>query len=156
MDHGRVVLSLFVVAALIVGTAGYDSIQGDRSADVDVANDADAYLALEETGNTIQNGKAGTVLLLRNQFGTSVDLSITDVSTTDGVTYQGLQVSGVDTGDTATLGTGDTARLQVECTSHSDGSITVDIEATGDGISFETSRTVTVSCESSTTTTTSN
>jgi len=146
MDHGRTVLALFVVAALIVGTAGYDSIQSERSADVEVADDADAYLALEETGATIQNGSTGDVLELTNQFGTSIDVSVTDVSTSGGVTNQGLTAS--------SLGTGATAAIEVSCTSDSDGTITVDIEAAGDGIRFETTKTVAVECESSSTTTT--
>jgi hypothetical protein len=140
IDHGRAVLALFVIAALIVGTAGYDSIQGDRSADVEVASDADAYLGIQETGNTIPNGSTGSVLVLTNQFGTSVDLRISDVTTSDNVTNEGLT--------TSTLGAGDTAALEVTCTSASDGTITVDIEASGDGISFETTKTVAVSCKS--------
>ncbi|WP_323676729.1 hypothetical protein [Halorubellus sp. PRR65] len=144
MNHGRIVLAMFVIAALIVGTAGYDSIQGDRSADVEVANDADAYLALEETGATIENGSTGEVLRLTNQFGTTVDLVITDVETSSGVTNEGLNRSTRDPGKTATL--------NVTCTSASTGIITVDIEATGDGISFQTTRTITVACQSSMTT----
>mgnify|MGYP006276002619 CR=1 FL=1 len=149
IDHGRAVLAMFVIAALIVGTAGYDTIQGDRSADVDVANDTDAYLALQETGTGIENGSTGNVLEVTNQFGTSIDVTITDVSTSDGVTYQNLNDrNGDETGDTAALGTGETAKLEVSCTSASAGSVTVDIEATGDGITFETTTTVAVQCES--------
>jgi hypothetical protein len=146
IDHRRAVLALFVVAALIVGTAGYDSVQSERSADVNVATDADAYLALEPTGTTIENESTGPVLKLTNQFGTSVDVSITDLSTNGGVAVQGLT-------DTS-LGTGDATSLEVTCTTANDGTVTVDIEATGDGIAFETTETVAVSCEGASTTTT--
>lgn len=146
IDHGRAVLALFVIAALIVGTAGYDSVQSERSADVNVANDADAYLALEPTGTSIENGSTGTVLVATNQFGTSVDVSYTDVSTSDGVAVQGLTAT--------SLGTGETSSLEVTCTTASDGTVTVDIEATGDGIAFEKTETIAVSCEGSSTTTT--
>ncbi|WP_227130681.1 hypothetical protein [Halorubellus salinus] len=141
IDHGRAVLALFVIAALIVGTAGYDSIQSERSADVNVANDADAYLALEETGTPIENGSTGPVLVVTNQFGTNVDISVTVESTSENVTSGSLTAED--------LGPGKSVELQATCESNESGELIAEIEAQGDGIQFRTTTTLVVECVSS-------
>lgn len=141
MNHRRVILALFVVAAAIMGTTGFSTLQADRTVDVQVADDAQAYLQIDETGTQIKTGETGGVLALTNQFSESVDLSIS-VTTTDDIQSQGL--------DTRSIATGETATLEVTCSQTSDGTITVDIEASGDEISFERSgHEVAVDCEPS-------
>lgn len=139
MNHRRAILALFVVAAAIMGTTGFSTLQADRTVDVQVADDAQAYLQINETGTQITEGETGGVLALTNQFSESVDLSIS-VTTNDDIQSQGL--------DTRSIATGETATLEVNCSQTSDGTITVDIEASGDEISFEKSgREVAVDCE---------
>jgi hypothetical protein len=123
-----------------MGTASYSTIQSDRTVDVQVAGDDKAYLVIEETRNEIENGTTGTALELTNQFAESVGLSIS-VRTDDDITSEGLNKTTIDTGEAAAL--------EVECgdTQTTEGTITVDITADGDEVSFETSdRDVEVEC----------
>lgn len=141
MNHRRAILALFVVAATIMGTTGYSTVQSERTVDVQVTDtDANAYLGIEETGTAIENGTTGTVVELTNQFGESVDLSIR-MTTSEDITNRGLTDRTIDPGETAAL--------EVRCrdSQTSAGTIAVDVEASGDGVSFEKlDREVTVMC----------
>jgi hypothetical protein len=130
VNHRRAILALFVVAAAITGTTGFSTLQSDRTVDVQVAGDDEAYLQIVETGTQIKKDKTGAVLKLTNQFSESVDLSIS-VTTDDDIQSQGL--------DTRSIDPSKTAKLEVKCSQESSGTITVDIEASGDEISFEKS-----------------
>ena len=66
MKHQRLILSLFVLAAVITGAAGYSSIQAQRSVDVTVANDEDGYLAVETYNPVITNGTTDSALKITN------------------------------------------------------------------------------------------
>ena len=141
MDHKQGILCLFITAATIMGTAGYSTIQSDRTVDVQVAGDDEAYLVINETRSTIDNGSTGTPLELTNQFAESVELSISVKSTQGDITSEGLNRTNIDPGEAAAL------QVKCEDTQTSDGTITVDITADGDEVSFETSdRDVAVAC----------
>lgn len=140
-DHFRVILLLFVVAAAIVGTSGYSAIQADRSTDVAVVDDDQAYIVIDETEDEIANGSTGTALEVTNQFAEPVEVTATPTHSPDGITVEGF--------DSSPVGVGNTADLKVRCgdSRMSDGTITVDLTAEGDETSFETSdEAVTVRC----------
>ena len=141
MNHKQGILCLFIIAATIMGTAGYSTIQSDRRVDVQVAGDDEAYLVIDETKNKIDNGSTGEPLELTNQFAESVELSISVRSTEGDITSEGLNRTTIDTGEAAAL------QVKCEDTQTSDGTITVDITAAGDEVSFETTdRDVKVKC----------
>jgi hypothetical protein len=141
VNHKQGILCLFIIAATIMGTAGYSTIQSDRIVDVQVAGDDEAYLVIDETKNEIDNGSTGEPLELTNQFAESVELSISVKSTEGNITSEGLNDTIIDTGEAAAL------QVKCEDTQTSGGIITVDITADGDEISFETSdRDVKVKC----------
>ena len=129
MNHSRAILALFVVAALITGTTGYSTIQAERGVDVETAADGNAYLALEETGTAIENGTAGKAVYITNQFGTDVSVSVDVTASDSGITSQGLNRSD--------LAAGDTAALEVQCSTDTDQTLTVDVEAESTDISTE-------------------
>jgi len=142
-NHLRVVLLLFVVAAAIVGTSGFSVIQAERSTDVAVVDDNQAYLVIETTGNEIKNGSTGTVLTVKNQFAEPVEVTAMPTESSDDITVQGFDSSSIDVGSTADL--------KVRCSDSrtSDGTITVDLTAEGDETSFEMSdKDVDVQCTS--------
>jgi len=142
-NHLRVVLLLFVVAAAIVGTSGFSVIQAERSTDVAVVDDNQAYLVIETTGNEIKNGSTGTVLTVTNQFAEPVEVTATSTESPDDITVQGFNSSSIDVRETA--------GLEVRCGASrtSAGTITVDLTAEGDETSFETSdKDVEVQCTS--------
>jgi len=140
-DHLRVILLLFVVAAAIVGTSGYSMVQADRSTDVAVVDDDQAYLVIDETETDIPNGSTGTALEVTNQFAEPVEVTATSTHSPDGITVEGFDSSPVEVGNTADL--------KVRCgdSQTSAKTITVDLTAEGDETSFETSdEAVTVQC----------
>lgn len=139
-DHLRIILLLFVVAAAIVGTSGYSAIQADRSTDVAVVDDDQAYIVIDETEDEIANGSTGTALTVTNQFAEPVEVTATPTHSPDGITVEGFNSTSIEVEETASL--------QVRCgdSRMSDGTITVDLTAEGDETSFETSDEVTVQC----------
>lgn len=147
MNHQRVVLGLFVVAALIVGTAGYDTIRADRSVDVAVADDDEAYLAIERTGDAIPNGETGPILSITNHLGTAVGLDVVSRDVPDGVSDLVLSRD--------RLGTETETTLRARCAAAGEHSVDVRIEAEGHAVSVKVEeRDVTVDCARSTDTAT--
>jgi len=140
-DHIRLILLLFVVAAAIVGTSGYSMVQADRSTDVAVVDDDQAYIVIDETETDIPNGSTGTALEVTNQFAEPVEVTATPTHSPDGITVEGFDSSPVEVRNTADL--------KVRCgdSQTSANTITVDLTAEGDETSFETSdEAVTVQC----------
>jgi hypothetical protein len=142
MKHSRAILALFAIAAVITGTAGYDTIQADRGVDVETAGDDSAYLALTQNETAIENGTTGRPVEITNQFGTSVEVTVEVTSIDSGITVKGLTQS--------TLNPGDTAAVKVTCETSSDQSLTLDVRAENDELSVELrNREFTVDCASS-------
>lgn len=149
MDHRRAILALFVAAALIAGTAGYDVVRSERSVDVAVAGDGQAYLAFDDEvdDEPIENGTVGTAFEVTNSLGQSVDLRA-DPGQKPEVSFEELNASG-ETGNEVDLATNETASVEVQCDDLADGTfdLTVEFVAEGDGLSVEATRTIEVRCE---------
>lgn len=146
MRHRRLILALFVLATVITGTAGYSAIQAERSVDVTVADDEDAYLAVENTNDSITNGSTSSVLRVTNQFGREVDLTVDDIETTGSVEYE--SVNGAN--DEVTLGaTGDTAVINASCAGTDDGELEVMliVESDDNELSVRTMQVIDISCK---------
>ncbi|EMA09921.1 MULTISPECIES: hypothetical protein [Haloarcula] len=141
MNHQRLILSLFVLAAVITGTAGYSSIQAQRSVDVTVANNEDAYLAVETHNPEIPNGTDASALTITNRFDREIDLSVQEVTTTGSISYDSLS-------DSDELGTGDSTNVDVTCDGTQDGRISTVLFAEGDNreISVRTMQEVYIEC----------
>jgi len=148
MNYRRMLLALFVLAAAVVGNAGYTTIRADRSVDVAVANDENAYLAFSDAGadDAIQNGTTGTARTIDNQLGQEIRLRGTEEDSDAGVSFVGLNASS-GTSEEVSVGAGETAEVIVECTDSDDGDVTIAFTAEGDGILVETTRTIDVNCE---------
>lgn len=146
MRHRRLILALFVLATVITGTAGYSAIQAERSVDVTVADDEDAYLAVENTNDSITNGSTSSVLRVTNQFGREVDLTVDDIETTGSVEYE--SVNGANDG--VTLVTGDTAVINASCAGTDDGELEVMliVESDDNELSVRTVQVIDISCKS--------
>lgn len=149
MRHRRLILALFVLATVITGTAGYSAIQAERSVDVTVADDEDAYLAVENTNDSITNGSTSSVLRVTNQFGREVDLTVDDIETTGSVEYE--SVNGAN--DEVTLeATGDdrTAVINASCAGTDDGELEVMliVESDDNELSVRTMQVIDISCNS--------
>lgn len=145
MRHKRLILALFVLATVITGTAGYSAIQAERSVDVTVADDENAYLAVENTNDSIENGSTRGVLRVTNQFGRDVDLAVEDVETTGSVEYDSV---GGTNGD-VTLHAGEDEEIKASCTGTSDGKLEVMlfVESDDEELSVRTMQVVDISCK---------
>jgi hypothetical protein len=143
--HKRLILALFVLATVITGTAGYSAIQAERSVDVTVADDENAYLAVENTNDSIENGSTRGVLRVTNQFGRDVDLAVEDVETTGSVEYDSV---GGTNGD-VTLHAGEDEEIKASCTGTSDGKLEVMlfVESDDEELSVRTMQVVDISCK---------
>lgn len=146
MRHRRLILALFVLATVITGTAGYSAIQAERSVDVTVADNENAYLAVESLDQSVENGSTGDALRVTNQFGREVDLSVQETDTTGSVAYESLK----DSGNEVALGAGDKVSVVVRCRGTSDGTLDVMLFAESDDneLSVRTMQEVDISCES--------
>jgi hypothetical protein len=123
MNHRSIVVGLFVVAAAVLGTAGYDAVQSDRSVDVTVAPDQEAYLALDRPGEPIQNGTSGDILYVENRFETAVDVTLEEYTgDTESVPEQGLN-------RTTDIGPGERVALSATCATAGTYEVQVDLHA---------------------------
>lgn len=145
MNHRRAILALFALAALIAGTAGYTTIQAERSVDVAVADEGEAFLAVEGQAPTVENGSAGTAFVVTNQLGRQVDLTIRE-SYADGSVGLGAVADG---GRETRIGDGNSTDVTARCTGTTDGTLEVTVRAESDDgeISVRIVRSTEVDCE---------
>jgi hypothetical protein len=148
----RVGLVLVAVGVILLATAtyGFGSIVADRSVNVGVSSDNGAYLGIEETGAqevNVSTTPAPAVLDLTNNFESDLTQVTVEVSSTDGSTVlaDDLEATGP-----STLGTTEgTKSVSLQCADASDAEednvrVTIDITASGSGVSVDTSEAVTI------------
>lgn len=143
MNHRRAILALFALAALIAGSAGYTTIQAERSVDVVVAGEGEAFLSVEAVSPTpeIENGTEDTAFVVTNRLGRDVDVTVRDFDATGSVGLGG-QRSGTTVPD------GHTANINATCTGTTNGSleVTVRAEAGDDEVSVQVVRSTDITC----------
>jgi len=110
INHRYIVVGMLFVAIIITGTTAYDSITADRSVDVSVVENEDAYLAIET--QALESGSVVPAFIFTNNFNRDADLS---VDVTDSIGKSGTSV--VNQGDLneKTISDGKTAELKIEC-----------------------------------------
>ena len=110
INHRYIVVGMLFVAIIITGTTAYDSITADRSVDVSVVEDEDAYLAIET--QALESGSVVPAFTFTNNLNRDADLS---VDVTDSIGKSGTSV--VNQGDLneKTISDGKTAELKIEC-----------------------------------------
>ena len=146
MNHRRAILALFVLASLIAGTAGYTTIQAERSVDVAVADEGEAFLAVEAVSPTpeIRNGTSEAAFEVTNQLGRQVDLTVRE-SYADGSV--GLE-SVADGGRETAIDHGTSKNVTARCTGTTDGTLEVTVRAESDDgeVSVRIVRSTDVTC----------
>jgi hypothetical protein len=134
--------ALCVATSLALGVGGYSAVSADRTVDVAVVEDEAAYLGVEVTGFD----RCGTqaLLELRNQFRGDVILDVTvAVVDADELAVRGLHGPGtLDSGESGTV----TGNLTPAGGPADDRSITLRIDATGEGVDATLTRTYPVEC----------
>jgi hypothetical protein len=148
VNHRRAILALFALAALIAGSAGYTTIQAERSVDVAVADEGEAFLAVEAVSPTLEvkNGSAEPAFNITNRLGRQVALTVRE-SYADGSVELGAVAGG---GRETTIDNGNSTNVTARCTGTTDGTLEVTVRAeSGDGeISVRIVRSTEVDCKS--------
>ena len=119
INHRYIIAGVLFIAIIITGTTAYDSITADRSVDISVVENEDAYLAIET--QDLENESVVSAFTFTNNLNRDADLS---VEVTDPIQKSGASV--VNEGDLneKTIPDGETAELNIEC---SDASKSYDI-----------------------------
>lgn len=153
MNYWRLGLAVLVVTTAIVGTYGFTTVQSERNADVSVAEDPDAYLAVDYGGDaadgepvTIANGTSGTVLVVTNNLGQTVDLTLLSASSGPAVNNVRLGSSGRNVIDGESVD----VVADTECDSSTQTYVELRLRAESsddEAVSIELSRSITVTCQ---------
>jgi uncharacterized protein YcfJ len=146
VNHRRAILALFALAALIAGTAGYTTIQAERSVDVAVADEGEAFLAVEAVSPPpeVENGSAEPAFEVTNQLGRQVDLTVRE-SYADGSVGLGAVAGGERE---TTIDHGNSKNVTARCTGTTDGTLEVTVRAESDDgeVSVRIVRSTDVTC----------
>lgn len=122
---------------LALGTGSFTA--ADATRDVTIETSDSPYLGLAGQSPSVDAGNSSTVSLLTVTNGFETDLSTVSITTTH------ANVSGLDHADSLTVGGETTVTADVACGS---GPVDVDLQISvaGDGVSVETTQTVTIDC----------
>jgi hypothetical protein len=127
INHRYIIAGILFVTIIITGTTAYDSVTADRSVDVSVVEDGDAYLAIET--RDLENESVVPAFKLTNNLNRNADLK---VDVTDPI-ENGASVVNITVGESSderetsekiAISKGKTAELNIEC---SDASKSYDI-----------------------------
>ncbi len=127
---------LLVLAAAVLGlaavtaTGGFTSASVERSVQVQVADDENAYLGFEQNVTNVENGSADLEVRISNRFGTATDLATVEV-TVDG--------TAVDLAGDGPIGPGETVDRTFRSVPCDDS---ISIAASGDGVAVRFDRIV--------------
>lgn len=137
--------AVFVALVLAAGTGGFGAGDAERGVRAAVVDDDSAYLHVETAAPSRPNGLSRDVTLLTLTNAASTTLDSVTVSVSD-ATSGAPAVRSVDTPVSLSPGEAGTATADVVCRPDASGPVTLDIEASGDGMAISLHRTVTVTC----------
>lgn len=145
----RGILLVVLALSLVVASGGFTSVTADRNVHVEVASDENAFLGLETDGID-RCGNHREFYRVTNQFGT---IELTEIRASV-VGTDGVRASVQDTPDQLDPGESDYIEIEVkpiqsEGSDTEPGSVTVHIEAIGDGTDVSLERTVEADCAKS-------
>lgn len=131
-------LVLGATLTLALGTGSFTTTEAAR--DVTIETSDSPYLGLSSGSPTADANGSSTVDLLTVTNGFETELSSVSVTTTHG------DVSGVDHAERIAVGEETTVRADVTCGSAGTVDVDLSVSVAGDGVSVETTETVTVDC----------
>ena len=123
INHRYIIAGILFVTIIITGTTAYDSVTADRSVDVSVVEDGDAYLAIET--RDLENGTEVSAFTFTNNLNRNADLK---VDVTDRIGKDGASVVNITVGESSderetsekiAISNGETAELNIECSDSS-------------------------------------
>ena len=146
-----IVLAFTAAIGMVLGTAGFTAMNADRGIEVSVVDDESAYLAANQTTDTVPSGTHTTVIELENRFGIDLDtVTVDDVrvaAENSNVTVEAFSGpkdhEGVEAGEAAPV----TVTLSCTATESASVTLTFDVRASGDGVDLSTTYERDVTCE---------
>lgn len=129
--------------ATLAGAGAFSSVGGNRDVDVDLANDPNAFLAIEELDSTATSGESLSVLELTNQFSealTSVTVSVTTPGKFGLNQTDANHPGSLDVGETGTVS------LPMSCDSTVTDTVDLRIIASGQSSEIKTTRSLSLTC----------
>ena len=124
------VAALLASVVVVTTTGGFSSATAERGVHVNVAEDANAYLGVEQAPSGTENGTTNLEVTVANHFPAGTALTAVEV-TANGTTVDFAERDAVEPGDKRTY-----TFTAVPC----DGRLTV--EAQGEGVAVGLNRTV--------------
>ena len=142
-----IVLAFTAAVGLVMGTAGFASIDADRGIEVGVADEEAAYLAVNQTTEAVETDTETELIEYENRFGTDLTtFDLEDVRVVDG----GPDVDVTDFSGSGRLGAGETDSVNVtlQCATADPVTVTLafDVSASGEGVSVSTTYERDVTC----------
>jgi hypothetical protein len=117
INHRYIIAGILFIAIIITGTTAYDSITADRSVDISVVGNEDAYLAIET--QDLENGSVVPAFTFRNNLNRDADLSVdvTDSIQRSGASVVNITVDGnsKELSEEIAISGDETAELNIEC-----------------------------------------
>ena len=133
-----IVLAFTAAVGMVLGTAGFSAIDADRGIEVSVVDDESAYLGVETVDPVVEN-ESSTVAVYENGFDAELDEFSVQVIPTD------PSVDATVTDAPESLDAGESAPVDVVVESEDADldsvGLQLEVTASGDGVSVETSRT---------------
>lgn len=139
-----IVLAFTAAVGVVLGTAGFSAMDADRGVEVSVVDDEEAYLAVNQTTETVTNETETELIEYENRFG--IDLETFDVEDVRVVGDANVSVEGFSGPDEIGAGETEPVTVTLQCATEESVSLAFDVEASGDGVSLSTTHERVVTC----------
>ncbi|MFB6082661.1 MAG: hypothetical protein ABEJ94_00260 [Halorientalis sp.] len=146
------VVFAFAAVSLAVGTGAFSSVSADRGVEVAVVEDEEALLGIEGGPHAFPNGNEDRELLtVTNRFAQPVTVTVEITDSGDGGVPT-LKESDDEKEVVLDAGEDDSIEWKIQCSSQGGKADpqtetwTIDVSATGETVSVETTETVTIQC----------
>jgi len=140
-----IVLAFTAAIGMVLGTAGFSAMDADRGVEVSVVDDEEAYLAPNQTADSVMNDTQTDVIEYENRFGIELDeFDVEDVWVVGESNVTVEEFSGPES-----IGAGETEPVSVtlQCATEESVTLAFDVTASGDGVSLSTTHEREVTCE---------
>ena len=145
-------LAFMAATGLVLGTAGFATVNVDRGVSVDVVSDEEGYLSFNQTNDRLVEGDRTEVIEYRNQFTEDVEFETVTVTAKTGEIEVEVTGKPGDSGaeNQSELSVGERGTLEVKITDFDDAeevTLHVEVYASGDSVEVEKERTISATRE---------
>ncbi|WP_128904148.1 hypothetical protein [Halorubrum amylolyticum] len=145
--HAILLLGGASSGALSAGTGAFSSVEAERGVEVNVVDDAEAYLGLEAESEIATVNRPAEVVEITNSFADTLSLDVTVKNTNEVV--DGVAVGDEDLGDefSLKLGPGESTSVSITCVRPEKAEFRLQFSGDTNGASVEKTRTFVIRCK---------